>query len=86
MKMDARRLVHHFGGQAELQRKLEAAGHHITKDGIEKWCIRGNIPTEWHLRLLEIESFNISDFKLKPQKKVKRKDLDKHKPYCEERA
>ena len=72
MKMDARKLVHHFGGQAELRRKLEAAGHHITKDGIEKWCIRGNIPTEWLLRLNEIETVNIADFKLKPAKKKKK--------------
>lgn len=69
MKMDARRLVHDLGGQAELQRKLGAEGHHITTDGIEKWCVRGNIPTEWMLRLNEIEKFDISSYKLKPSKK-----------------
>lgn len=69
MKMDARRLVHQFGGQAELQRKLEEEGHTISKAGIEKWCIRGNIPAEWLIRMQEIVGFNIVDFKLKPTKK-----------------
>lgn len=72
MKMDARRLVHDLGGQAELQRKLDANGHRITTDGIEKWCGRGNIPTEWMLHILEIEKVDIGSYRLKPAKKKKR--------------
>lgn len=71
MKMDARRLVHDLGGQAELRRKLEAQGHHITTDGVEKWCVRGNIPTEWMMRLHEIQPISLADYKIKPKKKRK---------------
>jgi len=68
MKMDARRLVHELGGQAELQRRLGDIGHRITTDGIEKWCVRGSVPTEWMMRLNEIQPINLADYKIKPKK------------------
>jgi len=71
MKMDARRLIHDLGGQAEVKRKLAAAGHAISTDGLEKWCVRGSVPGEWLLRLSEADKFDIAAYKLKPTKRKK---------------
>lgn len=69
MKMDARRLIHDLGGQAEVRRQLDGKGHHITRDGLEKWCVRGSIPGEWMLKLSEITPFNIAEYRIKPIKR-----------------
>lgn len=73
MKMDARRLIHDLGGQAEVRRKLDSNGHRISQDGIEKWCVRGSIPGEWLLHLSSIGKVDIAAYKLKPAKKAKKK-------------
>lgn len=78
MKMNARRLIHELGGQAEVQRKLEAAGFTVSKsvnhkcDTIEKWCVRGSIPGEWLVRLSQIAKFDLATYKI-PTKRTKRK-------------
>ena len=51
MKLNVRGLVHRLGGQKALHRTLVAAGHEITLDGIEKWCMRGHVPGVWIPRL-----------------------------------
>lgn len=73
MKMNARRLIHDLGGQAEVRRKLVAAGHDITQDGLEKWCVRGSVPGQWMLRLSTVGNFNIADYQIKPAKRTKKK-------------
>lgn len=71
MKMNARRLIHDLGGQAEVRRKLVAAGHDISQDGLEKWCVRGSIPGQWLVNLSSISAFNIADYRI--TKRTKRK-------------
>lgn len=73
MKMNARRLIHDLGGQAEVRRKLVAAGYDISQDGLEKWCVRGSVPGQWLLNLSSIGAFNIADYKLKATKRTKKK-------------
>lgn len=51
MKMNIRSLVHDLGGQADVHRKLTAAGFNISLGAIEKWCARGSIPSHWLARL-----------------------------------
>ena len=69
MKIDARRLIHDLGGQSEVRRKLADAGHVITKSGLEKWCIRGGIPSDWMIRLSEISEFKLVDYKIVSKKR-----------------
>lgn len=52
-----------------MRRKLTAAGHNISQDGLEKWCVRGSVPGQWLLNLSSIGTFNIADYKLKRTKK-----------------
>lgn len=73
MKMNARRLIHRLGGQAEVRRKLISEGHNIKLDTVEKWCVRGSIPGEWLVHLSSLGKFDLSEFKVKPNKKVKKK-------------
>lgn len=56
MKMNIRSLVHDLGGQADVHRKLTAAGFSISLGAIEKWCARGSIPSHWLARLQSIAS------------------------------
>jgi hypothetical protein len=46
-----RALIHALGGQAEVRRLLENAGHYITLSGIEKMCVRNSLSSKWVIRL-----------------------------------
>ena len=75
MKIDARKLVHEFGGHADLMRKLAAAGHPVSsserygRDTIEKWCQRGSIPGKWLVVMNNLQKFNIANYVIKPTKR-----------------
>lgn len=72
MKIDARKLVHDFGGQTELRRKLAASGNPVSgsekycRDTIEKWCQRGSIPGRWLVVMNSIQKFDIANYVIKP--------------------
>lgn len=53
-RIDIRKLVAHFGGRAELHRRLEARGFKLSIKTIEKWLERDNIPAVRIAQLLEL--------------------------------
>lgn len=79
MKIDARKLVHDFGGQAELRRKLEASGNAVSasekyaRDTIEKWCQRKSIPGRWLVIMNSIMKFDIANYVIKQAPTRKKK-------------
>lgn len=54
MAMNVRGLVHALGGQAALQRELDAKGYEITLNAIERWCARESIAARWIVPLQKI--------------------------------
>lgn len=46
-----RALIHALGGQTEVQRALQDAGHNITLSAIEKMCIRNSLAGKWINRM-----------------------------------
>lgn len=67
MKLNIRSLIRDLGGQADVHRKLLAAGFSISLGAIEKWCVRGSIPAHWLARLQDIanaagRSINLPDY------------------------
>lgn len=53
-RFDIRKLVAHFGGRAELHRRLDARGFKLSVKTIEKWMERDNIPANRIVQLLEL--------------------------------
>lgn len=54
LRLDAKKIVHRFGGRIELWRRLEAKGHHISVKTIEKWMERESIPSNRLLVLMDL--------------------------------
>ncbi len=52
--LNVRRIFEHFGGRKKTHERLIAAGEHIGVGTLDKWRLRGNIPTGRMLTLIEI--------------------------------
>lgn len=53
-RLDARKIVHRFGGRSELWRRLAARNHHVSIKTIEKWMERESIPSHRLLVLIDL--------------------------------
>ena len=56
-RLNTRQLVAHFGGRAELHRRLEARGFTLSVKTIEKWMERDNIPSNRIVQLMELAQY-----------------------------
>lgn len=66
-KLDAKRIVHRFGGRSELWRRMAKHGHHVSVKTIEKWMERDSIPTQRLIALMDLakkegKPLNVEDY------------------------
>jgi hypothetical protein len=66
-QFNVRNAILFFGGPAELVRRAQAAGYHMTRKAVEKWSERGQIPGKWLIRLSQMarsegRNFEMHDF------------------------
>lgn len=63
-KESLERAIRMAGGQAELERRLKAAGHKISQQSISLWIRSGRLPAGWALPIAQAIDFSVTPHEL----------------------
>lgn len=66
-KLDARKIINHFGGVTQCHRLILSSGAVLSHVAVEKWRERDSIPAAWLCALMELsgqsgQQINLSDY------------------------